>query len=465
MFGQWVFQMERLPSLLAAMVLIALVAWLLWFDSGTRLHRAFALLLILKAFFLGLVSFGTSALDPAMVLRMYFAIAIPFAAVYFALVFRFHHAPTDRPRRPPSWPLALGLALLAGGFMVLLALRSDLYHDGTQGGPLGLFSEFSYTAFAFIALMFGRLALTMEAGKRRSALLLGALALSLEPLYQATVQTLIVPINFAMGRVSLQVWIEHPFEFIYVLFWITTAALLVMLVALLRRGVIGTSQRMRESMRGDSRRVLLAMLLPFCTGVLVLGARMSDRFLGTGMFIDLHWGMDALWIVAGAALIVYAAVQHHFLDSRSTLRLTVRTSTLVGILLLVFFVVKELLEEVLKDLYPVLPGLAAAGIAVLLLHPVLLLVGKNVRRWMPATTPLASLKLDDRLAVYRSQVEVVWMDRVISRKERRLLDRMRERLDIPTDTADQIEREIIGSPVVSRTTAKIRARTDSWPQR
>lgn len=460
MFEDWVFQVERVPSLAAAVVLLTLAAWLLWFDFGTRLHRAFALLLTLKAFFLGLVAFGDSALDPPMVLRTYFAIAIPFAAAYFAFVFRSHHAPNDRRRRDVAWPSALVLSLLAAVFIILYGLRQDLYHDGTRGGPLGLFIPFAYMAFAFIAFLFGRLAFSMDAGKRRSALFLGALALSIEALYQTTVQLFSIPIDFMAGLASVQIWIERPIVAIDRLFWVGAATFLILLAV----NLVSALRKGDGLQRRDARRMLLAMLLPFGTGVFVLAALLSDWFWGTRMFLDLHWGLDALWVVAGVALIVYAAVQHHFLDSRSTLRLTVRTSTLVGVLLVVFFAMKEVLEEVLEELYPVLPGLAAAGIAVLLLHPVLILVGQNVRRWMPVTTPLARLKHDERLAVYRSQVEVVWMDRVISRKERRLLDRMRERLEISVESAQQIEREIIGTPPGRRAAAKIRARTDSLPQ-
>ncbi len=438
MAGDWVFQMDRLPSLLAAIVLLALVAWLLWFDFETRLHRAFALLLFLKAFFLGLVTFGISALDMAIVLRMYFAIGIPFAALYFALVFRSHYAPKDRPRPPPTWPWAVGLTLAAGAFVLLFVLRRDLYHDGTSAGPLSFFAEFSYMAFAFIAIMFARLAITQRPGRRRSALLLGTLAFSLEAIYQATVQVLFVPISIGVGATSWQSYLA-PLRLVFPLIWVAAAILLLILVGLLWRA----SRYAEPAARGDTRRALRVMLLPVAAGLLTLTALTLDRTIGTRLFIDLHWGMDALWVVAGAALIVYAVVQHHFLDSRRRLRGTVRTSTLVGVLLVLFFVVKELLEEVLEERYPIIPGLAAAVIAVALLHPILIVVGRLVRKWMPATAALSNLKPNERFAVYRSQVEVVWMDGVVTRKERSLLDRMRDRLEVPAEAAERIEREVM----------------------
>lgn len=433
--------MDRLPSLLAAIVLLALVAWLLWFDFETRLHRAFALLLFLKAFFLGLVAFGVSAFDMAIVLRMYFAIGIPFAALYFALIFRSHYAPKNRPRPPPAWPWAAGLTLAAGAFVLLFVLHRDLYHDGTSAGPLAFFIELSYMAFAFIAILFARLAMTQRPGKRRSALLLGALAFSLEAIYQVTVQVLSVPLNIGLGYASLQSYLT-PISLAYYLIWVAATILLLVLVGFLWR----QERHADPGAHRDIRRVLLVMLLPAATALFTLTAWTLDRTLQTSLFGDIHWGMDALWVVVGAALIIYAVVQHHFLDSPKRLRGTVRTSTLIGVLLVLFFVVKELLEEVLEERYPLMPGLAAAVIAVALLHPILLLVGRLVRKWVPTMVSLSNLKRDDRYAVYRSQVEVVWMDGVVTRKERRLLDRMRDRLEVPTATAERIEQEVMGTP-------------------
>lgn len=435
-----VFVLERLPSLLAALALLGLALWLLWFDFETRLHRAFALVMVLKAFFLGLLAFAPNADSLAAQVRIYFAIGIPFAALYFALVFRSHYSRPERPRRPPSWVWVAGLSIGAALLLALYALERDLYRDAFgEAGPLVLAVSLPYMAFAFIALVFVRAGLRQDTGNRRTALLLAGLAFSLQPLHHSLYVLAGTPISVALGPFE---WREY-FTLIWAAeraAWLTTFVLVGLVAALLVRAC----WRHDGLFRGDAIRSLAAMTVPVATAGLSLVALLSDILLGTRFLPDLHLAFSALWVLAAAAIIVYAILNHHFLDRQPRVRGAVRTSTAVGALLLVFFVAKELLEEVLQGYYPVLPGLGAAVVAVFLLQPILFIVARVLHGMIPEEAALSDLKPNERRAVYRHQVEVVWMDGLVTRKERLLLDRMRERLGLSAEVAQRIEEEILG---------------------
>jgi hypothetical protein len=398
---------------------------------------AFALLLVLKAFFVGLLSFGTRVDDLAIVLRMYFAIGIPFAALYFARVVQVHYQ-TER-SKAAHWPYALVLAAMAASFLILFALRRDLYRDAAgAAGPLVLFQPLSYAAFAFIAVFFATMALRRKEGLPRNALLLVGLALCMEPLHQTAFNVLNTFTSLATGWTTLEEYARSPFFLLERAVWILLGGFFLWFALRL----LQLSKKGDASLRRHARWSLIVLLLPVFTGLLSLGAVLSDRAFRTSSFMDLHFALDAIWVLVGAGIIVYAILHHHFLDRPRRLRRAVRTSTVVGASLVLFFFAQEILEEVVQGRFPPLPGLAAAVVAAILVYPVMVAITRFIRAVMPTGLPLEELKLDERRAIYASQVELVWMDGVVTKVERRLLDRMRERLRLSEEIARRIEESV-----------------------
>ena len=58
------------------------------------------------------------------------------------------------------------------------------------------------------------------------------------------------------------------------------------------------------------------------------------------------------------------------------------------------------------------------------------------------------LASDERLQMYRRQVEFAWSDGQISAKERRMLDAARESLQLSEEEARHVENEVVGADAV-----------------
>src|SRR5688500_14812929 len=117
--------------LVASVATLAVSAFVLFLDFSQRVHRAFALFLLLRAMLDGLLFFNTETTDLAGRLRIYWYLAVPFAALHFAFAYRRRHG--RHPRSNPGWLLPLGILGVA------LALEAAYFFDhelaGTEEGP------------------------------------------------------------------------------------------------------------------------------------------------------------------------------------------------------------------------------------------------------------------------------------------------------------------------------------------
>jgi hypothetical protein len=191
-----------------------------------------------------------------------------------------------------------------------------------------------------------------------------------------------------------------------------------------------------EDMRRVARRFLVAMILPAATiGVLLASA--SDARLSA----TLAEFIGGLWRLALPLLVAYGLVRHHIFDIDVKLKWTIGSGTLAGFFLAVFFVVAQLVQNALGEVYGWLVGGIAAGLLLFALSPLQRLAEQVAHAALPGAKPIAAMNRDERLLVYRDTARVVWADGAIDRNERAMLDRLRETLGLTREEASVIESE------------------------
>ena len=150
--------------------------------------------------------------------------------------------------------------------------------------------------------------------------------------------------------------------------------------------------------------------------------------------------MVAFWSVLGALLVAYGILRYGLFEIDLTVKLTLRRSTVAAIFVAVYFLVSEAatvwFSGVSGSEYY---GIIAAGLLLLALHPIQGIAEGFVDRVMPSTQPLQSLDRSEQVAFYREQVDLMWMDGVLSPKDRLVLASLMTRLGIDPDTAEAVE--------------------------
>lgn len=147
------------------------------------------------------------------------------------------------------------------------------------------------------------------------------------------------------------------------------------------------------------------------------------------------------WRLLASALIAYALVRHRFLALDHALNFTVRKGTLATVLLATFFVVFQVIENLLDANLGLVAGGLATGAMLLSARPLERAGARLAKALVPRGQDPAVSSDDERLRLFREQAYMVWSDGMMGRKERLLLDNLRERLRIPLEEAVRIERE------------------------
>ena len=69
---------------------------------------------------------------------------------------------------------------------------------------------------------------------------------------------------------------------------------------------------------------------------------------------------------------------------------------------------------------------------------------------MPKVKPLSDLDAAERVEFYREHLELMWMDGVLSGRDRLVLANLRSRLQLEADVAERIELEIVRGGTATR---------------
>jgi hypothetical protein len=156
--------------------------------------------------------------------------------------------------------------------------------------------------------------------------------------------------------------------------------------------------------------------------------------------------------IVGYAIVRQMAARQSLFELDYHLRVALRRGSLGGLLVGAYFAVSQIATELFQNIaafkafgpfWGQVLGLVSAGIVLLALHP----LGKWADRLAQATIPNSEspskMDMKERTILYQEQVELAWADGSLTRKERLLLDQLRERLSVPAGTASDIERRVL----------------------
>ncbi len=144
------------------------------------------------------------------------------------------------------------------------------------------------------------------------------------------------------------------------------------------------------------------------------------------------------------ALMAYGVLRVQLFDLDLKLKFALKQSTVGAVIAAGFFTGSEVLEAVVPVEGTIL-GLLVAGSIVLLLRPVQRFAESVASGIMPGVEGTPAYLESRKQEVYRAALEGAIEDGVVTGKERAILDRLREQLEIPAQTAETLEREMAGA--------------------
>lgn len=418
----------RIPTLVAALAMGGLAAWLVYLRPRDRVHRALALFLVFRALFYGLRSFSPTIYSLPGRLGRYAQIAIPFAAANFAIVFWSRYGPGgyDPPslaERASRW----GILLAALAFEAVYFLDNDLMLGPQSEAPLTLFQPLTYVAYAVIALIVF-LGVNRAKEHHRTGLFFLSVGFALEPAFWGTFLSL--QTGVAPPSDSIVLWAQ--------ILLLLTAALGVGLLVLLAAG-----RAWRSGAEADqSRAFRLTGLLAFPVACAVVANELWFTPI-TPTDKVVVFGFDAFWHLALVLFATYALVRHQLFGIDLKMKGAIEKTTVGGVFAGAFFVASELLETVV----PVEGNLLGLGAALLIaasLHPVRRFAEGVAHRVLPTVEDTPEYRRRRATELYRSSVEEVCVDGKITDEERKFLEGLRSSLELPDEEADRIEQQVRG---------------------
>lgn len=194
--------------------------------------------------------------------------------------------------------------------------------------------------------------------------------------------------------------------------------------------------RRAHASHGGLRRARLAAGLA-CVLFPLLGALLP--YLGADV---LRSGWLGLSRIVGVAILAYAILRQQLFDLDVRVKVSLRRGTVAGAFLAVFLVVEQLVQGLTSATFGIWAGGIAAGLLLLLLHPLQRLSHRVADKAMPHVREREPQYLLDRKhEIYRDAYAAVWVDGVVTRSEMRFLFRLRDSLGLSPQACAAIEAE------------------------
>lgn len=452
---QWLEACQFIPSLVAAAGLVVLALWVFILEFRNRVHQAFSLLMFLYAGVVAMPAFDLTADAFAGRIRSYFIIAVPFAALFFAYVYRLRYARGGiarslSGRRWIPWTI-LGAAVLAEA---LYLYDHDYFAkcdaSTCTAGVLYLLFPLMYVAFAGISILFAIDFVAARPGPCRRALYLATVAFALLPLHASS---FISTFNVGDGfMVATGQWLNIAESMLWALPAVLLAGLAVWLLA---------ATRSAAEARRDVRRLLAILPLPLVAGVAMASAMILWPQAGLQILFA-NFVPAALFTLTLAGLVAYALGRHQLFEIDVKIRLAISRTTLASLFVAVFFVVSEgtaalVGERLGGDSVAAVIGILAAGLLLFALHPLQHWASRVAEKAMPHVKSVRDMTNEERLALYRDQAELAWLDGSLTAKERLLLDQLRDRIGLTPEEAYRLERAAM-QPIGPRTRTQAQPR-------
>lgn len=433
--------LAELPSLFVGGAMLSLALLLLWLNHRKMVNWAFALLLIFRGL-TGITRSGAKlAGDPPATSVWWGALPaflIPLAPL--ALAFVAAYPPPGKPlvrRRWKPWHLIVLAVVLDLLYLVEPTLFWDLQAEGTSAlgpeltapaGPLFPFNTLFVAAYALVALLLAREHARTSPGPGRRSVLLISVGFALTAAFSS-----VSLLTFAQDLLS-----RHA----SVLDAAMVLPLAAALVFLLAQAVvlIGTYRGAEDpSTRQGVRRALLALPLPV---LFVLILAVAPLGLSGTAFTTLL-ALGTVWHLALPVLTAYGLLRHQLFGIDLTVRWTVKQGTVAAAFVAVFFVAGEFAETFFGDVFGPYVGVLAAGVLVFFLAPLQQLAERVSDAAVPEAKDSEQMTSEERLELFRDQLRFAWADGKLDKKERRRMESLRNRLDLPEDEAYRIEAELL----------------------
>ncbi|HET6406190.1 MAG TPA: hypothetical protein VFH78_16245 [Candidatus Thermoplasmatota archaeon] len=401
----------------AAALMLALAAWLLALHFQSRLHRAFALFLFLRAtvILVNRLPDAWPALDQAYFQRLspYFLIGAAVSLAYFAATYP----------RPPARMSLRAVFLLCLGVAVVAELAYALDHclvvcagpGGDVVGPLVFLAAALPLVSALAALRLARQARLGGPGSSALRTVAAGFAVNaaVDAALSATVMVAAADVGAGFAGAPWR-YVPHP---------------LIALAALPLAGYLLASRSLPRRRRA-------------ATFGLVALAAATGLYVGTGEAGPRTVFLLGLWRLALPVAVTYALVRQSLFDLDARLRFTLKQSTVGAVFVGVFFVASEMGTELVSARFGGLLGIGAAVLLMFAIAPLQLMAEKLARSALPAPPPGRDLPGDMRRDIYREQVALSWADGVLDRNERLVLERLREALGLSQEEAASIELDV-----------------------
>lgn len=408
----------------AALFLILAVAVLVA-KFNSRVNRAFAVFLLLRGGNLLFLAFArlegpaSPAYGPLLDSGRYLVHAIPFTLLYFATIYLL---PQGGLRvRAIGIFCILGVILVDAVYLVDHCAAACTTESGV--GPLNVVAQAVPLAEACTALLLATRASRLVGNPRGPATAIVASAFALLALLESA-PSLVTLASNGSGT-----------------FGAAVPVVIGRLELLLAFGVgLFAGLQLLRTLQSFRRQVLFAAsaMAVVATAVYVTASETLPE--AQTQVVTLTTFLFGLWRLSAAAVVAYALVRHRFLDLDLRINWTISRGTVATAFLLVFLVVSQLIERMASEKLGYLSGALAAGVLLLAIKP-LERLGDRVADGLHPRGRRDGLDPARRLELFREQAVMVWSDGVMGRKERLLLDNLRERLGIPPAAAAAIEHE------------------------
>jgi hypothetical protein len=177
----------------------------------------------------------------------------------------------------------------------------------------------------------------------------------------------------------------------------------------------------------------------------VYGFSIFDVLQGGYNVSDMYYWVDVIYRVSTliyVPIIAYGILRTQLFDIDLKIRWTVKQSTVASVFIAVMFVVSEGASQFLSDELGAVTGLLAAGVLMFFLAPVQRFAERVASSAMPNTRNTPEYTMYRKMQVYESALIEALHEQGISDRERSLLNRLRDSLEISGTDAAAMERDL-----------------------
>jgi len=171
----------------------------------------------------------------------------------------------------------------------------------------------------------------------------------------------------------------------------------------------------------------------------------ARQYLTATELSDLDWQLNivyALGTLFAIPLVAYGILRTQLFDIDLRIRWTIKQSTLATIFVTLIFLISEGADRLLSAELGNFAGLLAAAVVVFFLAPLQRFAERVASVAMPNTENTPEYLAHRKMQVYEAALAEARQEGGISDKERSLLNRLRDSLDISLSDAEMLERDL-----------------------